>query len=334
MTVPSPLRWGILSTAKIAREYLIPAINAAPGCEVTAVASRQAGRAEAFADANGIARWFGGYEELIADPDIDVIYNPLPNHLHAELTLAAAAAGKHVLCEKPFTMDLAEAKRLVADLTALDTGAQVMEGFMYQFHPQWEAVFDLITRGRIGRVVAVQTWFSYFGDDPSNIRNIVETGGGALMDIGCYAIHSARRLFDDEPTRVQGTLDIHPDFGVDVTASAVLDFPAGQATFSVSTQSDPDQRVHVVGTEGRIEITRPFNAIAERPMIVRVGAGLGEVYDEPLEQLAFGPADQYSIMVDRFAAALRVGSPLPRGLADSVANMAVIDAIRAGHADR
>ncbi|MCL4145246.1 UNVERIFIED_CONTAM: hypothetical protein GTU68_000489 [Idotea baltica] len=208
-----------------------------------------------------------------------------------------------------------------------------MEAFMYQFHPQWEMVFDLVADERIGRLVAVQTWFSYFGDDPANIRNIPELGGGALMDIGCYAIHSARRLFAAEPTRVQGTLDIHPTFGVDVTASAVLDFAdRGQATFTVSTQSDFDQRVHIIGTAGRIEITRPFNAQRDRAMTVRVGAGMGELYDQPLETMAFGPVDQYAIMVDRFASALIEGNPAPVSLDDAVANMAVIDALRAAAA--
>ena len=329
----STLRWGVLSTAKIAREYLIPAINAVAGCEVLAVASRDRARAEAFGSEHRIERRYGSYQELLDDPDVDVVYNPLPNNLHAEWTLAAAAAGKHVLCEKPFTMDLAEARQLVADLARLDGGVQVMEGFMYQFHPQWEAVFDLVARGRIGRPVAVQTWFSYFGDDPANIRNIPETGGGALMDIGCYAIHSARRLFGGEPTRVRGTLTVDPRFGVDVTASGLLDFGDGQATFTVSTQSDPDQRVHVVGTEGRIEITRPFNAIASRPMMVRVGAGLGETYDEPLESLPFGPADQYAVMVERFATAVLAGDAVPAGIDDAVATMAVIDAIRRSHAE-
>ncbi|MGI9597054.1 MAG: Gfo/Idh/MocA family protein, partial [Acidimicrobiales bacterium] len=330
-TAPPPLRWGILSTAKIAREYLIPAIDAAPHCRVTAVASRDRARAEAFGRDHGIDRCFASYEELIADPDVDVIYNPLPNHLHAEFTLKAAEAGKHVLCEKPFTMDLPQAERLVADLAELETGVEVMEGFMYQFHPQWEAVFRLVAEGRIGRPVAVQTWFSYFGDDPNNIRNIAATGGGALMDIGCYAIHSARRLFGHEPHRVRGTMEIHPGFGVDVTTSAVLDFPDGQATFTVSTQSDTDQRVHIIGTEGRIEITRPFNALADREMIVRVGRGLGATYGEPLETFGFGPADQYAIMVERFASALLAGEPAPVGLDDAVANMAVIDAIRRSH---
>lgn len=329
----STLRWGILSTAKIAREYLIPAINAVPGCEVTAVASRDGGRAEAFAREHGIAHHHPGYRELVDDPHIDVIYNPLPNNLHAHWTREAAAAGKHVLSEKPFTMDLAEARQLAADLASMPD-ARVMEAFMYQFHPQWESVFDMVSRGRIGRVVAVQTWFSYYGDDPGNIRNIPETGGGALMDIGCYAIHSARRLFAAEPIRVRGSLDIHPDFGVDVTASALLDFPGGgQATFTVSTLSDADQRVTVVGTEGRIEITRPFNANPTRPMVVRVGAGMGELYDEPLDELRFGPVDQYSVMVRRFVSTIAAGEPAPIGIDDAVATMAVVDEIRRSHDD-
>lgn len=335
----SPLRWGILSTAKIAREHVIPAINKSADGVVAAVGSRDAERARAFAEQNGIARSHGSYQELIDDPEIDVIYNPLPNNLHAELTLAAARAGKHVLCEKPFTMDLAEARQLQADLNGVGQTTSdgrvplVMEGFMYQFHPQWEAALAMVAEGRIGRLVAVQTWFSYYGDDPANIRHIPELGGGALMDIGCYAIHSARRLFGTEPTRVQGSLDIHPVFGVDVTASATLDFPdRGQATFTVSTQSDSDQRVNIVGTEGRIEITRPFNAQAHLPMIVRVGAGMGQSYDEPLETLSFGPADQYSIMAQRFAAAILSGEQAPVSVDDAVANMAVIDALRAAAA--
>lgn len=329
MTNTAPLKWGILSTAKIAKQHVIPALQAAGNCEVVAVASRDEARAAAFAAELGIERSYGTYDELIADPDIDVIYNPLPNHLHAPLTLQAAAAGKHVLCEKPFTMDLAEARTLERDLEALDTGAKVMEGFMYQFHPQWEAVLELVESGRIGRVIAVQTWFSYFGDDPANIRHVPEWGGGALMDIGCYAIHSARRLFDAEPVRVRGSLEIHETYGVDVTASAVLDFPDGQATFTVATQSDMDQRVHVVGSEGRIEITRPFNALTDREMIVRVGSGMGETYGQPLQEiLSFGPADQYSIMAERFASSILAGEDPPVGLADAVANMAVIQAVR------
>lgn len=321
------LRWGILSTAKIGREHVVPAIQSLPECEVVAVGSRDHERGARFAADLGIGRVHGSYEELLADPEVDAIYNPLPNHLHAPLTLQAAQAGKHVLSEKPFTLDRAEAERLRDDLAALDDGTVVMEAFMYQFHPQWEAVFEMVRAGRIGRVRAVQTWFSYYGDDPSNIRHNPDWGGGALMDIGCYAIHSARRIFDAEPIRVRGTLEIHPDFQVDVTASGLLDFPDGQCTFTVATQSDPDQRVTIVGDAGRIEVTRPFNAQNDRPMVVRVGDGMGDTYGEPLETLSFGPADQYAAMARRFTDAVLAGEPAPVPLDDAVANMAVIDQI-------
>lgn len=323
------VRWGILSTAKIAREHLMPALAAAPNCEVVAVGSRDLAKADRFGDRFGIEHRHGSYEELLANPDVDAIYNPLPNHLHDVLTLQAAAAGKHVLCEKPFTMDAAQAIKLRDDLAALPQPVKVMEGFMYQFHPQWETVIEMVRSGRIGRLVSVQTWFSYFGDDPANIRHNPDWGGGALMDIGCYAIHSARKIFGEEPTRIQGTLEIHPTYGVDITCSGILDFDSGHASFTVSTQSDGDQRVHIVGTEGRIEITRPFNAIADRPMVIRVGTGMGETYAEPLETLPFGPADQYSLMAERFADSILTGQPVPVSLDDAINNMQVIDAIRA-----
>ena len=323
------LRWGILSTARIGDVHVVPALLAAPNCEVVAVGSRDFARARDFADRHGIERAYGDYGSLLVDDGVDAIYNPLPNHLHGPLTRQAATAGKHVLCEKPFTLDRAEGEALVADLATLAAGApapvSVMEAFMYQFHPQWQAVFEMVGSGRIGTPVAVQTWFSYFGDDPANIRHNPDWGGGAMMDIGCYAIHSARRIFGTEPSRARGSVTIHPDYGVDVVGSAVLDFRNGQATFTVATQSDPAQQVTIVGTDGRIVVSRPFNAQADRPMVVRVGAGMGADYGEPLEELAFGPADQYSIMAQRFAAAVLAGEPAPVGLDDAVANMAVID---------
>ncbi len=325
------IRWGILSTAKIARTHVVPAIMASESSEVVAVGSRQLAAAEQFGSEFGIDRCYGSYEELLADPNVDAIYNPLPNHLHAPLTLQAAKAGKHVLCEKPITLNAAEASQLASDLALLDNGALVMEGFMYQFHPQWEAVLTMVAEGRIGEIVTVQTWFSYFGDDPANIRHKPEWGGGALMDIGCYAIHSARRIFGSEPTNVQGRVKVHPTFGVDVHASGILDFETsqsgGHATFTVSTMSNPDQRVHIVGTDGRIEITRPFNAMKNKPMIVNVGSEIGTLYGEPLKELAFGPTDQYQRMVDQFAYAIATNSASPVPVTDAISNMAVIDAV-------
>jgi len=323
------LRWGIISTAKIGASQVVPAIQALPDATVAAVASRDLATAERFGAERGIPRCYGSYEQLLADPDIDAVYNPLPNHLHGPITLAAARAGKHVLTEKPLTLDAAEAAALVADLDALNNGVVVMEAFMYQFHPQWVAVLNMIKAGRIGRVRAVQTWFSYFGDDPANIRHVPEWGGGALMDIGCYAINSARRIFDAEPERATGSLTVHPTYGVDVIASAVLEFPGGgQASFTVATQADPTQRMMIVGEAGRIELTRPFNPQNHERTVVRVGAGLGADFDEPLEELTFGPAPQYGLMADAFAAAIRDGRSAPVPLSDAVANMTVIDRIR------
>jgi len=325
------VRWGILSTAKIGQNHVIPAIQASSGNEIVAVGSRDSAKAASFAAETGIEGHYGSYEELLADPDIDAIYNPLPNHLHAALTLQAAQAGKHVLCEKPITMNAPEATQLARDLASLDNGVVVMEAFMYQFHPQWEAVLAMVAEGRIGKLLTVQTWFSYYGDDPTNIRHNPAWGGGALMDIGCYAIHSARRLFGAEPSDVQGVVKVHPTYGVDVHASAILDFASsesgGHATFTVSTQSNPDQRVHIVGSEGRIEITRPFNAMKDTPLIVRVGDGMGSTYNEPLDEISFGPADQYQLMVEQFSAAASTGDISPVPLDDAIANMAVIDAV-------
>lgn len=316
------VRFGILSTAKIGREAVIPALHAAPNCEVTAIASRDLATAEQTAQQLGIPTAYGSYDELLADADVDAVYNPLPNHLHAPMTLAAARAGKHVLCEKPLTLDADEAAQLQADLAAAPD-VVVMEAFMYQFHPQWNAVFDLVASGEIGELRTVQTWFSYHNDDPTNIRHNPDWGGGALMDIGCYAIHSARRLFGAEPTRAHGTIEVHPEWGVDTVASGILNFERGHSTFTVSSLADSDQRVHIVGTNGRIEMLRPFNAWTDRPCRVRVGNGLAE----DLRELSFGPADQYSLMAEAFADAVLHGDPSPVALDDAIANMAVIDAL-------
>lgn len=318
----SSVRFGIVSTAKIGRTAVIPALQAAPNCDVVAIASRDKSQADAAAAELGIAVAYGSYDELIADENVDAIYNPLPNHLHAQVTLSAARAGKHVLCEKPLTLDADEARSLDVELQGLSP--IVMEAFMYQFHPQWEAVLAMVADGRIGELLTAQTWFSYFNDDPGNIRHNPDWGGGALMDIGCYAIHSARRLFGTEPTAVSGTLQIHPDWGVDTVASGILEFPNGHSSFTVSSRADSDQRVHIVGTEGRIEMLRPFNTWTDRPSIVRVGSGLSA----DLEELQFAPTDQYALMGERFAAAVLAGEPSPVPLADAIANMDVIDKLR------
>ena len=319
----SILRWGILSTANIAVEKVIPGMRAAKRAEVLGIASRDHARGEATAKQLGIPRSYGSYEALLADPDIDAVYVPLPNHLHAQWAIAAARAGKHVLCEKPLAMDAAEAQTIVD--AARGAGVVLMEAFMYRQHPSWVAVRELIATGRIGRLTAVDSWFSYYLEDPTNIRNIREVGGGALYDIGCYTVNLSRMLFGDEPTAVAATIVRDPASGVDTLISAILDFPSGVATFTCSTRVEPDQRVSIYGTTGRIEIEIPFNIPPDLPTRVFVTAGGDPPVSPDTETLTFEPADPYGVEIDRFAEAVLDGQPVPVSGDDSVANMRVIE---------
>jgi len=317
------LRWGVLSTAKIGIEKVIPATVAAARCEVVAIASRDLGRAESAASGLGIERALGSYEDLLADPDVDAVYNPLPNHLHTEWTIAAARAGKHVLCEKPLATNAAEAERMIQVCEA--EGVLLMEAFMYRLHPTWEAARDLLASGRIGELRAVQSWFSYFNDDPRNIRNIVEAGGGALYDIGCYCVNLSRMLFGAEPIRVQGRVTRDPVTGVDTLTSGILDFDDGIASFTCSTRAEPDQRVHIYGTQGRISLEIPFNIPWDRPTRVFVTAGGDPPVRPETEVLTFDPANEYSIQAERFAAAVLDRTPVPIPPSDAVGNLRVIE---------
>jgi predicted dehydrogenase len=319
------VRWGVLSTAAIGMEKVIPAIQQADGCEVVAIASRDAGRAATAAEALGIERSCGSYEELLASADVDAVYNPLPNHLHREWTVAASRAGKHVLCEKPLGRTRDEARAIVDEF---EPGVVLMEAFMYRFHPSWHAVRRLVAED-IGRLQAVHTRFSYFNDDPANIRNQPDSGGGALLDIGCYAVDLSRLLFGAEPTAIAGMADIDPVTGVDVLSSAVLAFPTGHATFTVSTRGEPDQRVTVLGSEGRVEIEIPFNIPPDRSTRVWRTAGGDPPTAPDTETLTFPAADPYTLQAEAFAAAVREGGPAPIDPEEAVANLAVLDEIRA-----
>ncbi|MEO0493475.1 MAG: Gfo/Idh/MocA family oxidoreductase [Actinomycetota bacterium] len=320
-TDTAPLRWGILSTAKIAAGHLVPAMHSHDGHVAQAVGSRDLARATTWAEANGLATAHGSYEALLADPDVDAIYNPLPNHLHVDWSIAALEAGKHVLCEKPLGLDAADAQRLV-DAADAHPALVAMEAFMYRFHPQWISARDLVRSGAIGTVKTIQTFFSYFNDDPDNIRNQADIGGGALMDIGCYPISQARMVLDAEPTRVTGSMELDPRFGTDRVTSAMLDFGAGTtAMFTVSTQLEPFQRARIFGTDGQIEIMIPVNSPKDVPTELTISSSTGG------ETRSVGPVDQYGEQLDAFAAAVRTGSPAPVPLTDGVANMRVIDAI-------
>jgi predicted dehydrogenase len=319
------LRWGILSTADIARRKVVPGMQKARRCSIVAIASREAGRAEVVAAELGIPRAHGSYEALLADTEVDAVYIPLPNHLHAEWSIAAARAGKHVLCEKPLALTAQDAQRMIEAANA--GGVTLMEAFMYRLHPSWQAVADLVTSGEIGRLVSVQSWFSYFNDDATNIRNIREVGGGALFDIGCYSVNLSRMLFGAEPRHVSAALVRDPLMGVDVLTSAILTFDAGIASFTCSTRAEDDQRVHIYGTAGRISIGIPFNIPPDLPTEVHVSAGGDPPVAPDTRVLTFEVADPYTVEAERFAAAVLDGQPAPVPPEDAVANLRVVERI-------
>ncbi|HET8777042.1 MAG TPA: Gfo/Idh/MocA family oxidoreductase [Candidatus Limnocylindria bacterium] len=319
------LRWGVLSTAAIARTKVVPGMRKARRSEVAAIASRAPDIAERVAAELGIPRAHGSYEALLADPDVDAVYIPLPNHLHAPWTLAAIEAGKHVLCEKPLALTVEDATEMAA--AARSAGVHLMEAFMYRLHPSWVAVRQLIANGRIGRLTAVQSWFSFFNDDPTNIRNMADTGGGAMWDIGCYCVNLSRMLFASEPIGVEAAIRRDQTSGVDVVASAILEFAEGTASFTCSTRAEDDQRVEIYGTTGRISIGIPFNIPPDRPTEVRIVAGGDPPVAPSIEVLSFPIADPYTVEVEAFTDAVLDGSPIPVPPDDAIANIATIEAV-------
>jgi predicted dehydrogenase len=318
------VRWGVLSTAGIGVKKVIPAMQKGEWVDVMAIASRDRGKAEETARALGIAKAYGSYEDLLADPQIEAIYNPLPNQLHVPWSIRAAEAGKHVLCEKPLSITVAEARTLLA--VQQRTGVTIGEAFMVRTHPQWLRTRELIASGRIGELRSVQGFFSYFNTDPKNIRNIPECGGGALMDIGCYPINTARFVFGEEPLRVSGLIERDPTSKVDRLTSAILEFPSGHATFTCSTQLVPYQRMQLLGTKGRIEIEIPFNAPNDRPSRIFIDDGR-DLFGGGITVETFPTCDQYTIQGDVFSRAVREGGRVPVPVADAVKNMAVIEAV-------
>jgi len=318
------LRWGVLSTAAIGVKKVLPGMKKGGYVTLAAIASRDLSKAQAAAESLGIPKAYGSYEELVADPGIDAIYNPLPNHLHVPWTIKAAEAGKHVLCEKPIGLNVAEVKALIAVRNR--TGVKIGEAFMIRSHPQWLRTQELIREGQIGELRSVVGYFSYFNDDPGNIRNKAEYGGGALLDIGCYLIQAARLAFRQEPKRVVSSVDIDPRFGIDRLTSAILEFETGQAIFTCSTQMVNSQRVHFIGTKGRIEIEIPFNAPKDQPTRLFIDAGRDPSGREAVVE-EFARCDQYTLQGDDFSRAILDGTEVPVNLEESVRNMAVIEAV-------
>jgi predicted dehydrogenase len=316
----SKVRWGILSTAKIGTEKVIPAMQQCQYGSIEAIASRNIESAQAAADKLGIAKAFGSYEELLADPEIDAIYNPLPNHLHVEWSIKALEAGKHILCEKPIALTSAEGEQLLQAARKYPH-LKVMEAFMYRHHPQWQLAKRLVDEGKIGELRTIQSFFSYFNRDPQNIRNQAGIGGGALMDIGCYSISLSRFIFNQEPQRVFGIAEFDPQFQVDRMASGVLDFGTGTSTFTCSTQLVPYQRVNIYGVDGRIEVEIPFNAPPDKPCRMWHQRG------ENIAEITLEICDQYTIQGDLFSQAILNDTAVPTPIEDAIANMKVIEGL-------
>ncbi len=315
------IRWGVLSTAKIGLTKVIPAIQAGTCGEVTAISSRHLETAQAAAARLGLQKFYGSYDALLADPEIDAVYNPLPNHLHVPWSIKALEAGKHVLCEKPIGITAEDGQRL---LTATQRVPQlkVMEAFMYRHHPQWQRACELVRTEAIGSLRAIQSVFSYFNNDAADIRNQPALGGGALLDIGCYPVSLSRWLFAAEPQRVFGVIDWDSRFETDRHASAILEFPAGTSTLLCSTQQAPHQRVQILGERGSIEIEIPFNAPPDRPCRLWWTQA-----DGTREEVRFEVCDQYTIQADLFAEAILQDIVVPTPLDDAILNMRVLDAI-------
>jgi predicted dehydrogenase len=316
--MPNKIRWGVLGVAKIATVKVIPAMQRGTLTEIAAIASRDLARAENAARELGIPKAYGSYEELIADSAIDAIYNPLPNHLHVPWSVKAAEAGKHVLCEKPIALTIGETNELIA---ARDrTGVKIGEAFMVHVHPQWLRTLEIVRSGEIGDLRAFNCVFSYNNRDPHNIRNIAEIGGGTLMDIGCYPIHTSRWIFGEEPRKVSALIDRDPAFGTDRLVSAILDYPSGQATFLCSTQMTPFQRMTFYGTAGRVEVEIPVNAPPDKE--TRIFVQTTELRTE-----TFPVCDQYTLQGDAFSRAILGQGDVPVPLENALKNMAVIDAL-------
>ena len=314
------LRIGILSTANIGMKKVTPAMQRGQHTEVVAIASRDQARADAAAKQLGIPSAHGSYAALLADPNVDAVYNPLPNHGHVPWSIRAIQAGKHVLCEKPIALTSAEAGELIA-AAKQHPKIKVMEAFMYRHHPQWIKARQIVAEGGIGALRTVHSFFSYYNADPANVRNMADIGGGGLMDIGCYNISLSRFLFGAEPARVVGLVEFDPTFKTDRLASGMLDFGAGTATFTCSTQLASYQRVNIYGTEGRIEIEIPFNAPPDKPCRIWHQRGAD------VKEIVFPICDQYTLQGDAFALAVLNDTPVPTPLEDALANMRVLERV-------
>ena len=318
------VRWAVLGSARIATKKVIPALQNGEWSEVIAIASRDLAKAREAARELHIPKAYGSYEEVLADPEVEAVYIPLPNHLHVPWSIRAAEAGKHVLCEKPVALSVTECRELIAARER--TGVRIGEAFMVRTHPQWLRARELARSGDIGQFHAVACTFSYFNRDAANIRNIAPFGGGAVMDIGCYPIQISRFLFGEEPVTVAAVLESDPQFQTDRLSSAVLGFPSGHCVFTVSTQLVYHQRIQILGTKGRIEMEMPFNPPPDRSCRLLIDSG-ADLWGSGMRIEELPPCDQFTIQGDHFSRAVRGLGQVPTPLEDSLANMAVIEAV-------
>jgi len=318
------VRWGVLGVASIATRKVIPGMQKGQWSEVTAIASRDPEKAKSAARELNIPISHGSYEALLTDPNVDAIYNPLPNHLHVPWSIRAAEAGKHVLCEKPIALNVDETLELMS--TRDRTKVKIGEAFMVKTHPQWLRVKELAQGGSIGQLKSITTIFSYYNRDPQNVRHKPEWGGGGLLDIGSYPITLSRWLFGEEPRRVAGALEFDPDFHTDRLASGILEFRNGQSVFACGTQSNYYQRMELLGSTGRLAVEIPFNAPNDRPTHITIADGMA-IYGGKVTVEEIPTCDQYTVQGDAFSRAILENSEVPVPLEDALGNMKVIDAI-------
>ena len=317
------VKWGILSTAKIGEEYVIPALQASKYATVCAIASRNADSARNMGGQFAIPSHYGNYEALLLDPNVEAIYIPLPNHMHTEWAIKAMNAGKHVLCEKPLAMTAADIRQMIAARDA--NGVKAGEAFMVNSHPQWPHLRKMIRDGAVGKVTAIQGFFSYINKDPGNIRNIAEYGGGGLWDIGCYQIHCTRYLMEREPRQVMAMARFDPAFNTDILASAIMDFDDVMASFSVSTQTMHSQHLTIYGEKAKLQIEIPFNAPIDRETTAVLGREA--LMQQAGEVIRFPTTNQYDAQADDFSKAILEDTDVPVPLEDSLNNTAVILAV-------
>jgi predicted dehydrogenase len=312
-----PMRWGILGAAKIARTALLPAIQTARGAELVAIGTSDPAKAAPFQAVVPGLRVMG-YDALLADPAVDAIYIPLPNHLHVDWTIRALQAGKHVLCEKPIALAASDIDRLIAARDA--SGRLAAEAFMVAHHPQWARVRALLAEGAIGTLGHVEGVFTYFNTDPANIRNKPGMGGGGLLDIGVYPTVTTRLATGQEPTRIRA--DIRRDNGIDHFARVWADFPGFTMSFHCGMRLQRRQDMVFHGTSGWLRLTAPFNPGPMGEARIEVHRADGSFVTERFPDL-----DQYRLMVEAFGVSARTGAGFACPLEFSRGNQAMIDAI-------